>query len=124
MQTVFDPLTTLLAKYSFGPCSANLCIFNNDLRAVCIRPQNYYMLNYKKSIVILLNEFRQNHNAFIVKYRDKKYTVSQAYSWSVSECWNRMKSQQLKTFVLFRDSSQLTYVQIVNALIAKGLFQV
>lgn len=125
MQSIFEPFDSLIMKYSFGPCAARLCIFSDDLRAVCIRPYNYFLINFRKAIIILLPQSKSSHNAFMVKYKDNKFTVKQTYSWTVSECWTRMKNHPMKTFILFRDNTvQPTYLQIVNALIANGLFQV
>lgn len=127
MQSVYASLIDIITEHSFGPCYATLCVFNDDLRAVHIRPFNYYLLNYKHRIIILNHSPITNtpSNAIILVYdeENKKPLLRFINSWTTSECYSRMNFQPKKSFLLFPKSAGITYIQIINSLLEHGIFK-
>lgn len=122
MDAIFGPISSVIEKYSYGPCTAIVVEVNSDLRCCCVKPQNHYFLNHKGEVIVLLPmpKRRGNLNGVILK---ADQTIEFVSTWSSEICQQFLKVMPSTRFTLFYQAGSRTIIEIVNKMLTMGIFQ-
>lgn len=126
MEAIFNPISNVIGKYSYGACIAIVRQISHNLRLCRIDPYKYYILNHDGSVIVLLplsQRTDSNHNGIIFRAASKQYCTT----WTAEAC-EKMLHEATKYYpprriVLFRDLKHHKIVDIINQLIHLNIFQ-
>lgn len=121
MEVIFEAISYVIQKYSYGPCIAIVADINSSVRACCIKPFNYYFLNIGGKVIVILpsHQALTNQNGILLSYKGLTEFVN---TWTAGTCERLINHNAPQKFVLFRDTKNHRLVDIINRLIEKGIF--
>lgn len=127
METIFNPISNIIGKYSYGACIAIVRQISYNLRLCRIDPYKYYILNYNGSVIVLLplsQRIDSHHNGIIFRANSKEYCTT----WTMETCEKILHEATQYSppcrIVLFRDLKHHKIVDIINQLIHMNIFQI
>lgn len=126
MEVIFNSISKVIAKYSYGICVATVRQISASLRCCRIDPYNYYLLNDAGSVIVLLpyaQRVDSRYNGIAFSGNSKQYVST----WTAEACEKLLTDSQTSDpptrIVLFRDLKHHKIIDIINRLIELRVFQ-
>lgn len=135
MSKIFTEIGEIVAKLSTGPTAALVIEISSNVRYAIVQPYNFYFINNKKSIVLMLTSSRvppnTNFNAIELFSTDnsrqkdeKKVRQNYIVSKTTINDINKYFTNKHYKFILFKDVKAYTIEEILNRMLELGIFTI